>query len=76
MEKNLEQLAIITDEILTDPHVELSTILNAKKLASEDNYLYDLMVDWAKEVEPGVKDSYLNDIIEYTEEKLRTANLK
>ena len=76
MEKNLEQLSIIVDEILTDPGVHCVTILNAQKLAMEDKYLYDLMVDFAKESDQSIKDSYLNEIIEYTEEKLRTAGLK
>lgn len=76
MEKNLEQLAIITDELLENPTVELQTVLNAKKLAKEDNYLYTLMVDFAKESDTKIKASYLEDIIEYTEETLRTAGLK
>lgn len=69
--KRLEQIDIIINEILFNPTVKMDLVLDAAKLASEDDYLYDLMVDWAKEVDVDVQNEMLKEMLDYTTEKLR-----
>jgi len=76
MSDRLETLSYICDEILTNPNVNAQTVLNATKLASEDNYLYELMVDYAKATDSMIRDMYLTDILSYTDEKLRMVKIK
>ena len=66
-----EHIMVIRDEILSNPEVESLTIWNAAKLAEEDNYLYDLFIDYMKEVDYKLKDQMLLEIIDYTDETLR-----
>ena len=76
MSDRLETLSYICDEILTNHNVNAQTVLNATKLASEDNYLYELMVDYAKATDSMIRDMYLTDILSYTDEKLRMVKIK
>lgn len=70
-DRDLDQIAVIRDEMLTDPNVPGLVIWQAAKLASEDKYLYDLMIDWMKEPEGEAKNMMKEEIINYTDEKLR-----
>ena len=76
MDNRLETLSFICDDILTNPTVNAQTVLNATKLASEDNYLYDLMVDWAKEIDGEAKTMMREEIVNYTEEIIRKMERK
>lgn len=69
--KRFEQLAIIRDELLSDPYVPGLTIWQAAKIAEEDDYLNNLMIDWAKETDTLAKSQMLKEIIDYTDEMLR-----
>jgi hypothetical protein len=75
MINKFEQLAIIRDEILTDPNVSASLVWDAAKIAEEDKYLNDLLLDWMKSTNEFAKGLYLDEILNYTEEKLRVLNL-
>lgn len=70
-DKQFEQLSFIRDEMLSNPDVQSLLIWNAAKLALEDNYLYDLFVDWAKETDCLAKNEMLNEVENYTHEVLR-----
>lgn len=74
MEKNIDQLGYIRDEMLTSPDIEALTVWNAARLAEEDQYLYDLMIDWAKETDNSLKSEMLKEVIDYTNEILRKFN--
>ena len=76
MVNKFEQLAIIRDEILTDPFVNASIVWDAAKIAEEDKYLNDLLLDWMKSTNSFAKALFLDEILPYTEEKLRLLNLK
>lgn len=69
-----EQLSTIRDLILTDPNVQASLVWDATKIALEDKYLYDLLIDWAKSTSEVSKALFLDEILNYTEEKLRVLN--
>lgn len=72
MDKNrLEHIDFIVNEMLLIPSVECNVILNSAKLASEDDYLYKLMLDWMKETDIKCKSEMLVEMIDYTKEKLR-----
>jgi len=75
MDNKLEQLVIIKDELLMDPSVDASLILKAYRLAEEDSYLYELMIDWMKVVDPDIKNMLREEIFNYTEEMIRKAKL-
>lgn len=75
MDNKFETLSVIRDEILTDPNVNSRLIWDAAKIAEEDKYLYDLLVDWAKSIDDLEKSLFLNDILNYAEEKLRVLNI-
>lgn len=74
MNQRAEQLSIIRDTILEDPTVEASLVWDAAKIALEDNYLNDLMIDWAKAIDEYPKACMLDEIFNYTEETLRKMN--
>jgi hypothetical protein len=76
MVNKFEQLIIIRDEILTNPAVDASLVWDATKLAEEDKYLNDLLVDWAKSTNELSKSFYLDEILNYTEQKLKVLNEK
>ena len=76
MVNKFEQLSIIRDEILTDPFVNASIVWDATKIAEEDKYLNNLLVDWAKSTNSFDRALFLDEILSYTEEKLRILNLK
>jgi hypothetical protein len=76
MVNKFEQLIIIRDEILTDPLVNASIVWDAAKIAEEDKYLNDLMIDWMKSTNSFARALFLDEILSYTEEKLRILNLK
>jgi hypothetical protein len=75
-DNRFEQLAIVRDEMLTDPTVEGLLIWNAAKLALEDKYLYELMIDWAKEVPGENRTELMREVVNYTDEILRKMSLK
>lgn len=76
MDNRLDSISFIVEEILTNPLVDCTLVTRAGKLAAEDNYLYDLMLDYAKEPEGLIKTEMLNEIINYTDETVRTMNLR
>jgi hypothetical protein len=61
--------------MLTDPSVPGLVVWQAAKLALEDKYLYDLLVDWMKEPGGESKDMMKEEIINYTDEILRKSKL-
>lgn len=69
--KRFEQLSVIRDELLTSPNVNYKTVADSCRLAEEDDYLYDLMLDYMKEHNSHIKSELLNEIFNYTDEKLR-----
>lgn len=71
MEKKIEQISIIEQDLLTYLDVDAQLIINAGRLAEEDNYLYDLMVDWAKEIDGPGKLMMRDEIVNYVEEVMR-----
>lgn len=75
MINKFEQLSIIRDEILTDPSVNANLVWDAAKIAEEDKYLNDLLIDWAKSTNEFAKSLFLDEIFSYTEEVLRKLNL-
>lgn len=75
MVNKFEQLAIIRDEILTDPNVNASLVWDATKIAEEDKYLHDLLIDWMKSTSDISKALFLDEILNYTEERVRLLNL-
>lgn len=72
----LEALSIIKDEMLMDKDIDAQTVLKSAKLAEEDNYLYELMIDWMKVVDPNIKSMLKDDILNYTEEMIRTMKIR
>jgi len=74
MINKFEQLSIIRDEILTDPNIDASLVWDAAKIAEEDKYLNDLLIDWAKSTSDISKAFYLDEIMNYTQERLRVLN--
>lgn len=75
MDNKFETLSVIRDEILTDPNVNSRLIWNAAKIAEEDKYLYDLLIDWMKSTSEHSKALFLDEILNYAEEKLRVLNI-
>jgi hypothetical protein len=69
-------LYYIRDEMLTNPNVEGIVVWNAAKLAIEDEYLYTLMLDWARETEAPMKEELLKEVISYTDEILRKLKIR
>lgn len=76
MVNKFEQLSIIRDEILTDPSVKSIIIWNAAKIAEEDKYLSDLMIDYMKSTNELAKSFFLDEICNYTEQRLKVLNEK
>ena len=76
MVNKFDQLIVIRDEILTNPNVQASLVWDAAKIAEEDKYLSNLMIDWAKSTNEFAKGLFLDEILNYTEEKLRLLNLQ
>jgi hypothetical protein len=74
-DKRFEQIAIIRDEMLADPNVPGLIVWQAAKLASEDKYLYELLLDWMKEPEGEAKNMMREEVINYTDEILRKAKI-
>lgn len=75
MINKFEQLSIIRDSILENPTVNASLVWDAAKIAEEDKYLYNLLIDWAKSTNEIAKALFLDEIFNYTEEQLRLLNL-
>lgn len=75
-DKAFEQLSVIRDQMLENPNVEGLLIWNAAKLALEDKYLYDLMLDWALQTNESIKDELLTEVGSYTYETLRKMGIK
>jgi hypothetical protein len=71
MDSKLEALSFIKDEMLMNKNVNARTIINAAKIAEEDNYLYELMIDWAKLIDDDIKNMLMEEVINYTEETIR-----
>lgn len=71
---DFDQIGIIRDEILTDPNVNASLVWDAAKIAIEDKYLYNLLIDWMKSTNEFSKALFLDEIFSYTEEVLRKLN--
>jgi len=74
-DKRFEQIAIIRDEMIADPNVPGLIVWQAAKLALEDKYLYELLLDWMKEPEGETKNMMREEIINYTDEMLRKSKL-
>lgn len=75
-DRDFDQITIIRDEMLTDPNVPGLIVWQAAKLALEDRYLYDLLVDWMKEPEGEAKNMMKEEVINYTDEYLRKLKIK
>jgi hypothetical protein len=73
--KDFDQIAIIRDLMLEDPNIEGLLVWQAAKLALEDKYLYELMIDWAKETHDDNKKEMLREVVNYTDEILRKAKI-
>jgi len=76
MVDKFEQLSIIKDEILTSPDVNASLVWDAAKIAEEDKYLYNLMIDYAKSTNEIAKALFLDEIFNYTQEWIRKSKIK
>lgn len=76
METKLEALSIIKDELLMDKTVDARVVINAAKLAEEDNYLYELLIDWMKVTDENIKDMLRDEVLNYTEEMLRKMKIR
>lgn len=76
MDKKFEQIMIIRDTMIEDPTINSSLVWNAAKIANEDKYLYDLMIDWMKETNSYSKQMMQDEILNYTEEILRKMKVK
>lgn len=74
-DKRFEQIAIIRDEMLADPNVPGLIVWQAAKLALEDKYLYELLLDWMKEPEGETKNMLREEVINYADEMLRKSKL-
>lgn len=74
-ETKLDTISYIEDEILTSPEVDCRTVSIAARLAEEDNYLYNIMVDWMKETDKKSKAEMLTELLDYTHEVMRRAGL-
>lgn len=70
------ELSYIRDTMLENPFIDGITVWNAAKLALEDKYLRDLMIDWMKETNTYIKSEMLNEVINYTDEILRKLKAK
>jgi hypothetical protein len=75
-DKRFEQIAIIRDEMLADPNVPGLIVWQAAKLALEDKYLYELLLDWMKEPEGETKNMMREEVINYTDEMLRKSKIQ
>lgn len=75
-DKDFDQITIIRDEMLTDPNVPGLIIWQAAKLALEDKYLYNLLVDWMKESDGEAKNMMKDEVINYTGEILRKMKIQ
>lgn len=73
--QKFEELSVIRDEMIADPNVPSRIIWDAAKLALEDDYLNSLMLDWMKTTDSTFKSQLLDEVISYTEEKLRMLSL-
>lgn len=76
MTDKLDQLIVIKDELLMDPSVDASLVLKAYRMAEGDKYLYELMIDWMKVVDPNIKNMLRDELVNYTEEVIRTQKIK
>lgn len=76
MENKFEQLYFVRDTMLENPNVESRLVWLAAKIAEEDKYLYDLMLDWMKEINDYNKSEMLAEVINYTDEFLRKTKVK
>lgn len=76
MENKLEELVIIKDEMLMDPSVDASLVLKAYRIAEEDKYLYELLIDWMKVVDPYIKNMLRDEVFNYTEEVIRAQKIR
>lgn len=68
LDKKLEAIYFIRDEILTLKDVDAITIWDAARLATEDDYLYEMLNDWMKETDVKNRFDILNEVIDYTSE--------
>lgn len=71
----LETISYIVEDMLLNPDVDCTVIMASGKIAAEDTYLYNLMLDYMKEFDINSKDELLEEIIDYTEEFLRRAGV-
>ena len=76
MENKLEELYIIRDEMLLNPNVASTVVWDAARLATEDDYLYKIMLDWMRETNLEAKKDILKEITDYTEEVLRKLSVR
>ena len=76
MSTKLEELSIIKDEMLMNPNVNARMVLAASKLAEDDRYLYELLLDYMKVVDEDIKKMLFDDAMNYTEETIRTMKLR
>lgn len=76
MNKRLEQIQVAEEEILSNPAIEANLIIKASHLAEEDDYLYDLIMDYMKEPVGYIKDMMLDEVLNYSHELIRKQNLK
>lgn len=76
MDKRIEQIYFIRDEMLTNPNVSAQTVINASKIAEEDNYLYELMLDYMKVVDEHIRLMLLDEVLNYTEEMMRKFKIR
>lgn len=76
METKFEALSLIKDEMLMDKTVDASTVIKASKIAEDDKYLYELMVDYMTVVDPVIKNMLRDEVINYTEEIIRKAKIR
>jgi hypothetical protein len=76
VETKLLTISLIKDEMLMNPKVDVRTVIEASKLAEEDKYLYELMVDYMSSIDPDIKVMMLEDALNYTEEVMRTKKIR
>lgn len=69
-----EHIGYIADELASNTDSNL--LYRISIIAFSDDYLYDLLVDFQKAVPGNIKTELYNEIINYTEEKIRVDSLK
>ena len=74
-EEKAKQLSTIKSELLQNKDLNSKVVYDSVKLALEDDYLFDLMVDYKNEANSSIKKEMLHEIVNYTEEMVRKLKL-